>query len=333
MSKISALERIITGLALDRHTVDTFNKLKHMDELDDEAFTGHVYRGMAGFTAGDLGQVGPFGYKLNRQAREYIRQNEENKKLLDKAMIPEEFYQLEDDVMDWSGEFSRDTIDKAIESTKMKLDKPLYVTRSDNFSHIDDLPAYEDLNVSARVIDPEDIDSWKGRFEDIHYQDTSPLTIEKAKGKYFPAYGEYSKVYRLEPGVEIYHPAGLADGNEVVLKRSNLEKMKSMEESEYIKSILKGAAPFGLGAISITPTDSQALDQLVSQSRDTIEAPKYQTLGQIANILNSVETPIGRPFGGLANWMNKMNYGDNISYWDRLGAMPDLFDFSKIIGE
>jgi len=59
-------------------------------------------------------------------------------------------------------------------------------------------------------------------------------------------------------------------------------------------------------------------------------APKSETLGYLSNLLQRVETPIGYPFGGLADYINKFNYGDDIGYLDRLATIPDPTEFSKL---
>jgi hypothetical protein len=86
-----------------------------------------------------------------------------------------------------------------------------------------------------------------------------------------------------------------------------------------------GTAGMGLGLSKLLSMQGQPYSPQIAT------APRSDTAGVIANALQSVETPIGRPFGGLANYINKVNYGDDVGYFDRLGAIPDPTEFSKLI--
>ena len=103
-------------------------------------------------------------------------------------------------------------------------------------------------------------------------------------------------------------------------------------ESELIVSGQRGQATLpamlggtGLGLGSLLAMQGQPYNPQMAV------APKSDTAAQIANIFDSIETPIGKPLGGLASYINKVNYGDNIGYFDRLGAIPDPTEFSKLI--
>ena len=63
----------------------------------------------------------------------------------------------------------------------------------------------------------------------------------------------------------------------------------------------------------------------------TAQAARYPVAGSIADTLGRLETPIGRPFAGLSDYVNKINYGDDIGILDRLGAVPDPYEFSKLL--
>ena len=62
----------------------------------------------------------------------------------------------------------------------------------------------------------------------------------------------------------------------------------------------------------------------------TIKASRYPALGDIATVLRKVETPIGYPFGGLADYLNKVEFNEERNVFDRLGAIPAPFEFSKV---
>ena len=91
--------------------------------------------------------------------------------------------------------------------------------------------------------------------------------------------------------------------------------------SDYSFDLGAGLAATG-GIASMLPSD---------RATGTVTASRYPVLGDIATALRKVETPIGYPFGGLADYLNKVEFNEERGFFDRLGAIPDPFEFSKIL--
>lgn len=77
--------------------------------------------------------------------------------------------------------------------------------------------------------------------------------------------------------------------------------------------------------IQNTPTDYD--------NRDTIQGAQYPFLGNVANTIRDIETPIGYPLRGAANWLDKINYGDDIGIMDRFEAIPDATEATIAINK
>lgn len=55
-----------------------------------------------------------------------------------------------------------------------------------------------------------------------------------------------------------------------------------------------------------------------------MRATPHPLLMQVADNLRMVDTPIGPVFGGAADYLDKLGAGENVDYWDRLGAALDV---------
>ncbi len=93
------------------------------------------------------------------------------------------------------------------------------------------------------------------------------------------------------------------------------------DSSNLLADMGAGLAATG-GIASMLPSD---------RATGTVTASRYPVLGDIATALRKVETPIGYPFGGLADYLNKVEFNEERGFFDRLGAIPDPFEFSKIL--
>ena len=110
-----------------------------------------------------------------------------------------------------------------LERSKQVLDKPLYVVRQEGA--MGKKSTDETHLHSALVITPEDVASYK------------------------ESYGKSATVYKLDVGTEIYHPAGLADTNEVVVSRKMLNRATKASEADYAKGIEAGKPLFSVGGL------------------------------------------------------------------------------------
>jgi len=120
-----------------------------------------------------------------------------------------------------------DLLTQFLEPSKITLDKPLYITRSETYSVGDPNSPGHYLH-SALVVDPKD-----------------PKT-----------YGKDAKVYKLPAGTKVFHPGGQADKNEVVLTRSALKSAEAFATvKDYRESLKKGAALFSAGGIAAATQD------------------------------------------------------------------------------
>jgi hypothetical protein len=125
---------------------------------------------------------------------------------------------------------------KLLESSKVKLARPMYIRRDEGFSNFNsNAKNTEPPNflVSGSVIDPR----VKSQYNN-NYSRSADTNVP-------------SFIYKLEPGSEVYHPGNLADPNEVIATRELLNKSKHMSRREYLKHVAKGAAPFAISGLGI----------------------------------------------------------------------------------
>lgn len=118
--------------------------------------------------------------------------------------------------------FSKSKIDELIGPSKMKLDRPLYLTRTEGLMAKNINPSDKDI-VSATAIDVNNF-------------------INKGDPN--------SMIYKLPKGESIYNTLNRADPNEVLATRNTLKNTKNkMRTDEYLELMKKGMAPFAIGGL------------------------------------------------------------------------------------
>jgi len=124
-----------------------------------------------------------------------------------------------------------------------------------------------------------------------------------------------------------YDRVGDSSNQLIALDPSNIRSTNAAfdpakkDSSNLLADMGAGLAATG-GIASMLPSD---------RATGTVTASRYPVLGDIATALRKVETPIGYPFGGLADYLNKVEFNEERGFFDRLGAIPDPFEFSKIL--
>lgn len=134
----------------------------------------------------------------------------------------------------------------------------------------------------------------------------------------------------------------------------NIGKPGSLVDvSKYISNYQYAPLAIGAGAagLALSPQESQAAvsQQLASQPVSNevadiwqrnlnpvglnergvpvtgqMRATPHPLLMQVADKLRMVDTPIGQVFGGAADYLDKLGAGEEVNYWDRLGAALDV---------
>lgn len=289
---MSALTKIIKGLAPNRHTVKSYNDMGDLDLLSDDAKVAHLLRGRVGYMASQRGRVRP---RVRDEMLEYIRLN--RSKPVSESEEEYRMMYLQDQIHDAAEGAGRRDIVTPIEAHPTTLDRPLYVTRAEGAFTGDFSGTPPGELHSTLVVDPENIKSYQGSYE-------GPIP---------------SKMYRIDPGDQVFHPSDLADTNEALVSRGTLNKSKSMNEKEYIEQLLKGTAPFGLAGIaamgaSDNATAAQSVADRMLQgtpNHDTgrIVPPKSDIANFLGHKLKRLDTPLGNPLDATADYL--LNLGTN----------------------
>lgn len=301
---MSALTKVIKGLAPNRHTRKSFGELEDLASLPDDAKVAHLLRGQTGYLATQSGRISP---RVRDDMLEYIRL--ERSKPVAKSEDEYRMMYLQDQIYDASERAAHGNIDRPIRENPTTLDRPLYVTRAENAFAGDFSDVGSDALHSTLVVDPEDVKSYEGWYDG----------------------GSSTKMHRLDPGETIYNPRGLADQNEVIVSRDSLNKSKSMNEKEYIEQLLKGTAPFGLAGIAaMGATDNAsaaqgAADRMLQGSPDvgSITEPKSGLANWAGHRLKRLETPIGNPFDATANYLLNLGTNSNDQILNAAGDFND----------
>jgi len=180
-----------------RLSPEDFRKLAPQN-IPDLTKIAHLYRGATGY----LDKPGQH-VKLPEEPTSFLE-----KLLTAKAKDYGEFSDLLDDVS-----IGFEAQKNLFEPTKQTLNKVMYVSRDAPAK----LKAHPESVVSAQVIDPKLVDSYAAKYN-------SNEASQKA-------------VYKLPVGAEYYHPGGLADTNEVLLKASALEQAQRLNAEKLIRRL------------------------------------------------------------------------------------------------
>ncbi len=186
------------------YSLEEFNQLgsKIKDPL---ALSAHKYRGDVGYMA-----VEGFGKGINE--KDFIKLMANDQETLQKYDY-ENHYEAASSLQELVG---LEEIDRMLEGSAITLEKPLYIVRAQGFANrntsLRDPHDPSDVNpnslYSATVIDPS-----MPEFKDLD----SP-------------YGDNPYLIKLEPGTTIYHPAGRADYNEVVVRGDVIDSSQGMKK-------------------------------------------------------------------------------------------------------
>lgn len=180
--------------------------------------------------------------------------------------------------------------------------------------------------------------------------------------KVYEWYNEDPEIFRIikESGFDhVTTKEGFADSYNAI-GMLYPERMRSVNAAfdpaqKESSNLLAQYAPLAIGAgaagLALSPQESQAAvaQQLASQPVSNAVADIWQRnlnpvglnergvpvtgqmrstphplLMQVADKLRMVDTPIGPVFGGAADYLDKLGAGENVDYWDRLGAALDV---------
>lgn len=250
------LKQAPQGIDSTAHSIDSFNELGKQ-VTDPLALAAHVSRGRLGYEAeegnfqdltdAELIKTAKF-LDDARHLRDTNKQFQEVQRIFEKQRFhatPEDAIDVEDVLGQAIGQ---DQQRKLMAGSKIKLEKPIYVMRKEGvFSgQTSDKAETDKHTFSAVVIDPLKLETYAS------YTDGGG--IDKPSG--LPAV-----VYKLPAGTKVYHPAGKADKNEVVLTKKALHSAeRAALRKDYVDAVKKGSPLFAAAgvAVGVNPDDANA---------------------------------------------------------------------------
>jgi len=154
------------------------------------------------------------------------------------------------------------------------------------------------------------------QYEMIDYPEDTPYSMMRDQSDEALIADGYDSKKRYDGAITVFDPSNIRSTN------AAFDPAKK-DSSNLLADMGAGLAATG-GLSSLLAQGGEPMPTGIAY------APKSETLGYLSNLLQRVETPIGYPFGGLADYINKFNYGDDIGYLDRLATIPDPTEVSKL---
>lgn len=223
------------GIATDAHDYQSFTK--EGDKVYDHVALGsHTARGRIAYTKNGLIEDRISQPEIDSIAQQLAKldlqkQTEKNPSKL--TRINEEIQNLSE-LFDES--VAQSSMPRLLAQSEQTLDRPLYISRQEGaFTPSSGQP---DSLLSAMMVEPKNL-----------VDTPSP-------------YGDTADIYRLEAGQKIYHPAGRADKNELVINRNELNKTPhKATEKEYVENLKKGEPLFGIAALPLVDGDATNIER------------------------------------------------------------------------
>ena len=247
----------LIGKNKDAYSPEAFQSLA--PAMTDEAKAAHTWRGDMGYLDGPGGATSPNAVSLGLQLADIKAKLKTADRSALKAEVEKLYAQLEDLRDELQGRWGQDAQIAAMDSSKVTLDKPIYISRSGPEGQ------KPDSTYSALVIDPTN-----------YARSASTLAELDDPGH---------NIYKLPQGTSILHPGSYADPNEVLVKGADLASAEQAPAGTLVRSYKKGEPLFSVtgiglaGALATQSEDAQAMPAFAEQPQTE---PKYNDIGRTA---------------------------------------------------